>query len=109
MPFSHRRLLPFLLLSLSLALGGCAEADSAGTAVALRYRTAIERRATLSLLRQAWDDRPLSRTDEHKWIERRLLNRIGVFGKKINGTETFRPASQFWLECLHEHQTRYDD
>jgi hypothetical protein len=109
LPAPLRHLTTLLLLTLGLALGGCAGSESAGATVALRYKTSIERRATLSLLRQAWDDRPMRIDDENKWIERRLLNRIGVFGKKINGTETFRPASQFWLECLHEHQSRYDD
>ncbi|MFI5335552.1 MAG: hypothetical protein ACHQ5A_02125 [Opitutales bacterium] len=103
-----RLLRPLLLLAL-LILSGCAESQSSPPPISLRYRTAIERRATLSLLKRAWEDRPDSITEEHKWYERRLLNRIGFFGKKVNGTESFRPVSQFWLECLGAHQNRYDD
>lgn len=104
-----RRLFRFVWLLLFLGLAGCESDDARPPNIPLRYASAIERRATLSTLRRAWDERPMSLTDDHKWYERRLLNRIGSFGKKTTRTETFTSASQFWLACLHEHQSRYDD
>jgi hypothetical protein len=104
-PVFRRLLLAVLLLTLA----GCAEEEARPPTIELRAATPIERQATLSRLRRAWAERPLARTDAHAWYERRLLNRLGAFAKRIKGTETFRPASQLWLDCLHEHRTRYED
>ena len=103
------RIIALLLLLTVPLLSGCTETETPLPAITLRYRTAIERRATLSILKQSWEDRPMEINNANKWYEHRLLNRIGFYGRKVVGTETFRPASQFWLDCLHEHQTRYDE
>lgn len=101
-----------LIISLTvilLALTGCESDESRPPAIELRTKTAIERQATLSILRRAWRERPTETSDAHAWYERRLLNRIGAFGKRVKGTETFRPAGQLWLDCLHDHRLRYED
>ena len=98
---------PLLLLLCLLGLTGCGEDASQRSVVPLRTETAIERQATLSMLRRAWAERPRGRGDEQMWQERRLLNRLGIFGKKIVRTETHRAAARFWLECLREHEERY--
>jgi len=103
------RLVAPVLLGLLLALAGCEADEARPPDIALRTESAIARQATLSKLRRAWAERPEEVTDAHGWYERRLLNRIGAFGKRVKGTESFRTASQFWLDCLHAHRLRYED
>lgn len=75
----------------------------------MRTETVIERRATLSVLRRAWDDRPPEVNDDHCWYERRLLDRSAYFGRKVRNTETYQEACNFWMRCLREHIEAYDD
>jgi hypothetical protein len=104
--FAFKKILPWLLLAL---LAGCADTESRPPDIQLRYATVIERRATLSLLRRAWNERPVDATDDHCWYERRLLNRGGFFGRKVRDTETYEEACQFWMRCVREHLEAYDD
>jgi hypothetical protein len=102
----------FLLLVALAALAGvtgCADTNSRPPNVKLHAATTIERRATLSILRRAWEDRPLEVNNDHFWYERRLLDRSAFFGRKIKDTETYREACSFWMTCLREHLDRYDD
>jgi hypothetical protein len=69
----------------------------------------IERRATLSMLRRAWEDRPMEINDDHFWYERRLLDRSAFFGRKVKDSETYHDACNFWMNCVREHVDRYDD
>jgi hypothetical protein len=101
-----KQILPWLLLAL---LAGCADSASRPPDVPLRANTAIERRATLSMLRRAWSERPRDETDDHCWYERRLLNRSGYFGRKVRGSETYEEACSFWMGCVREHLEAYDD
>jgi hypothetical protein len=101
-----RLLLPLLVLTL---VPGCEDPDSRPPEIAVRTATVIERRATLSIFRRAWEDRPRRISDAHCWYERRLLNRMGFFGRSIRHTETHVEACQFWLSCLREHMSSYDD
>ena len=97
------------MLALTACLTSCADYDSHPVATPLRTGTAIERRATLSILRRAWDERPPESSDDHCWYERRLLDRSAFFGRKIHDTETYREACSFWMGCVREHVDRYDD
>jgi hypothetical protein len=92
-----------------LVLAGCDDGAATLQNVPLRTATAIERRATLSMLRRAWETRESKQGEEQRWQERRIINRLGAFGKKIVKTETYRPACQFWLECVRSHEERYGD
>lgn len=100
-----------LLVTLSLALGmaGCAQPNTHPPAISLRAGSAIERRATLSLLKRAWEERPQENTDDHCWYERRLLDRSAFFGRKIRDTESYREVCNFWMLCVREHIEKYDD
>lgn len=104
-----RTLLRVALLAVLAGLAGCADSDSRPPNISLRATTAIERRATLSILRRAWEDRPMEITDDHFWYERRLLDRSAFFGRKIKDSETYREACSFWMSCVREHVDRYDD
>ena len=104
--FGLKKILPLLLLAL---LAGCSDPESRPPDIKLRYATVIERRATLSLLRRAWNARPEGTTDDHCWYERRLLNRSGFFGRQVRDTETYEEACQFWMRCVREHLEAYDD
>jgi hypothetical protein len=108
-PFFHFTC-PFLFL-LGLGLSGCTDEGSASRPpeIKLRMATSIERRATLSILRRAWADRPTGVNDDHCWYERRLLNQSGYFGRKVSGTEVYVEACQFWMRCVREHLENYDD
>lgn len=97
------------LLVVFSVVTGCSESDSRPPAVPMRTETVIERRATLSILRRAWEDRPEGISDAHCWYERRLLDRSAYFGRKIRDTETYLEATQFWMRCLREHLDAYDD
>ena len=109
MPAVMPRFLFLSALILLAGLAGCSSAESHPPEVPLRTETAIERRATFSILRRAWEDRPQGASDDHCWYERRLLNRSGVFGKRIKDTETYVEACQFWMRCVREHLEVYDD
>jgi hypothetical protein len=98
---------PLLLLLGLLALSGCEGDPASMPSVPLRTATAIERRATLSMLRRAWEERADAHGDEQRWQERRIINRLGAFGKKVVQTETYRPACRLWLECVRSHEERY--
>lgn len=104
-----RRRLFLTTLFLLVGLTGCSDDDSRPPDVPLRTATSIERRATLSILRRAWEDRPTGVSDDHCWYERRLLNRSANFGKRIRDTETYVEACQFWMTCVREHLDLYDD
>jgi hypothetical protein len=104
-----RKFLPLALLAALASLAGCAESESRPPDIPLRSTTTIERRATLSVLRRAWEDRPEEANDNHFWYERRLLDRSAFFGRKIKDTETYREACNFWMGCVREHVERYDD
>lgn len=104
-----RKLLPTALLAIVVGLAGCDDTDSRPPNIALRSETSIERRATLSILRRAWADRPETVNDNHFWYERRLLDRSAYFGRKIKDSETYREACSFWMCCVREHVERYDD
>ncbi len=92
-----------------LLLGGCGEERYGIPSLKLRYDTPVERRASLSILRRAWADRPRDISPEANLYERGLLNRAAFFGRKINGTETYRAACDFWMGCVREHIARYED
>jgi hypothetical protein len=98
-----------LLVALLAQLAGCAASDSRPPSVNIRTSTEIERRATLSILRRAWEDRPPGISDDHCWYERRLLNRSAYFGRQVQHTETYVAACQFWSSSLREHLDAYDD
>ena len=104
--FFLKKILPLFLLAL---LAGCADSESRPPAFKLRFDTVIQRRASLSLLRRAWSDRPDGVTDDHCWYERRLLNRSGFFGRQVRNTESYEEACQFWMSCVREHLEAYDD
>ena len=104
-----KKFLQMVPLALLLGMAGCSESESHPPAISLRAENAIERRATLSLLRRAWEDRPLDASDDHCWYERRLLDRSAYFGRKIRNTETYLEACDFWMRCLREHIEHYDD
>ena len=97
------------LLVACIALGGCADQRYGIPTVQLRYGTAIERRATLSTLRRAWAERPRDICPEGNLYERGLLNRAGFFGRKVKGTETYRAACDFWMDCVRAHITSYEE
>lgn len=97
------------LLLAGIALSGCADQRFGMPTVKLRYGTTIERRATLSSLRRAWADRPADTCAEGNLYERGLLNRAAFFGRKIKDTETYRPACDFWMDCVREHIARYEE
>lgn len=97
------------LLLAGIALGGCADRHYGFPTIKLRYGTTIERRATLSTLRRAWADRPRETGPEGNLYERGLLNRAAFFGRKVKGTETYRPACDFWMSCVGEHIARYEE
>lgn len=103
-----RRLCP-ILLTLALALAGCAADQSRPPATPIRTATVVERRATFSILRRAWANRPIDVSDDHLWYERRLLDRAAYFGRRVRNTETYEAACDFWMACLREHISRYDD
>lgn len=98
-----------LLITLLALLAGCAESESRPPSVKILTSTEIERRATLSILRRAWEDRPSGISDDHCWYERRLLNRCAYFGRQIKHAETYVAACQFWSSSLREHLDAYDD
>ncbi len=96
-------------LALLAGLAGCVDSNSRPPSVPLRADSPIERRATLSTLRRAWEERPIEISDDHSWYERRLLDRSAYFGRKIRNTETYRAACDLWMSCVKEHVERYDD
>lgn len=104
-----RKSLLIVLLAFSAGLAGCADSDSRPPDIPLRVATTIERRATLSVIRRAWEDRPMEISDDHFWYERRLLDRSACFGRKIKDTELYREACSFWMICVRDHVDRYDD
>lgn len=104
-----RIILRMAVLALIMGLAGCDDADSRPPQIPLRVETAIQRRATLSILRRAWEDRPMDITNDHLWYERRLLDRSAFFGRKVRDTETYREACNFWMSCVRSHVDRYED
>ncbi|MCX6953693.1 MAG: hypothetical protein NTV51_16200 [Verrucomicrobia bacterium] len=104
-----RKLLRVALLAVVASLAGCDDSDSRPPQIPLRAATTIERRATLSVLRRAWEDRPREISNDHFWYERRLLDRSAFFGRKVKDSETYREACSFWMSCVREHVDRYDD
>jgi len=104
-----RKFIQVTTLVLVLIVAGCADSNSRPPSVPLRANTPIERRATLSILRRAWETRPMAISDDHSWYERRLLDRSAYFGRKIRNTESYGEACTFWMRCVREHVERYDD
>lgn len=104
-----RKRLTTALLAIAVGLAGCDDSDYRPPKFELRCETSIERRATLSILRRAWADRPDTVNNNHFWYERRLLDRSAFFGRKIKDSETYREACSFWMSCVREHVDRYDD
>lgn len=74
---------------------------------ALNHKTAGERQATLQALRRAWSERPEGTNDEACLYERAVLNRAALFGRKVQGTESYVTACNFWRACAREHIARY--
>jgi hypothetical protein len=97
------------LVALCVLFTGCGEEDRRAPAMKLRHATAIERRASLSILRRAWAERPQKISDSANVYERSLLNRTAWFGRKIKDTETHRVACDFWMACVRDHIARYDE
>lgn len=107
---SMARLLRFIgLVVLCALLGGCGDDDHRVPALKLRHTTAIERRASLSMLRRAWAERPGTVSVGAGLHERALLNRTAWFGRKVKDTETYRAACDFWMACVRDHIARYED
>lgn len=104
-----RKFLQAALLAVLAGLAGCADSDSRPPPTPLRTSTTIERRATLSILRRVWLERPDEITPANFWYERRLLDRSAYFGRQIKDTETYREACAFWMSCVRDHVDRYDD
>jgi hypothetical protein len=104
-----RKILSAALLAIVAVLAGCDDTNARPPNIALRCETSIERRATLSILRRAWADRPDTVNNDHFWYERRLLDRSAYFGRKIKDSETYREGCQFWMSCVRDHVDRYDD
>lgn len=104
-----RKLLLLAALALMGGLTGCTDARFEPPKVQLRYSTPIERRASLSLLQRAWNERVRETSEEQCWYERRLIDRAAIFGRKIKNTETYQSACSFWMSCVREHIDRYDD
>ena len=96
-------------LAAAVVLTGCSDGRYRMPAIQLRYGTAIERRATLSTLRRAWEDRPDEVCPDGNLYERAMLNRAAFFGRKISGTETYKPACDFWMDCVRDHIARYEE
>lgn len=98
-----------LCLVACILLTGCGDERYSVPAIPLRYRTPIERRASLSALRRAWRERPEEVSAEGNHYERALLNRAALLGRKVAGTETYRAACDFWMSCVREHILRYEE
>lgn len=77
--------------------------------IRLRFDTASERRATLRVLRHHWETRPNVVSPDGNLYERALLNRAALFGRRIRGTETYYAACDFWMNCVRDHISRYED
>lgn len=92
-----------------VVLSGCADDHYRLPTLKLRHTTEIERRASLSLLRRAWADRPDTISPGADTYERALLNRAAWFGRKVKETETYRPACDFWMACVRDHIARYEE
>jgi len=90
-----RKILRLGLLAFTASLASCAVDNSHPPTTPLRVETTIERRATLSTLRRAWEERPSDVSDEHCWYERRLLDRSAFFGRKIRDSETYKEGLWF--------------
>lgn len=97
------------VLALLAAMTGCTDHESRPATVPIRTATVVERRATFSILRRTWEDRPRTVNDDHLWYERRLLDRAAYFGRRIRNTETYSAVCDFWMACLREHIDTYDD
>jgi hypothetical protein len=97
-----------LLVALA-GLAGCTDSDSRPPATPLRTATTIERRATMSILRRVWEERPADISHANFWYERRLLDRSAIFGRRVRDTESYNEACTFWMNCVRQHVDRYDD
>lgn len=97
------------LVVLCAVLTGCGDERYRMPAIKLRYDTPIERRASLSTLRRVWNERPKEISPDGNHYERAVLNRAALLGRKINGTETYRAACDFWMSCVREHILRYEE
>jgi len=97
------------LVFVLLLASGCGEERYGMPDIKLLYKTSGQRRTTLFILRRHWEDRPRAISPEANLYERALLNRAAHFGRKINGTETYRAACDFWMSCVKEHISRYED
>jgi hypothetical protein len=97
------------LLVVWVLLSGCADDSYRLPNIQLRYGTAIERRASLSVLRRTWAERPEVVSPGASLYERALMNRAAYFGRKVKGTESYRAACDFWMACVQDHITRYEE
>ena len=97
------------LLIVCACLSGCADDSYRLPDLKLRFGTAIERRASLSVLRRTWAERPQKVSPGANLYERSLLNRAAHFGRKVKGTESYQPACDFWMACVRDHIARYDE
>jgi hypothetical protein len=104
------RLVRILLFVVACAgPSGCADARYRIPELSLRYGTPLERGAALSSLRRAWRNRPKEIGPDGNLYERSLLNRAAFLGRKVNGTESYRAACDFWMACVREHIVRYEE
>lgn len=104
-----KQILRATILVFVASVAACADPNARPPNSSLRVATAIERQASLSLLRHTWEQRPRGLTDDNFWHERRFLDRSAFFGRKIRNTETYVEACNFWMRCVREHVDRYDD
>ena len=104
-----RLLRALCVLVVCACLSGCADDSYRLPSLKLRYGTEIERRASLSVLRRIWTDRPAAISQPANLYERAILNRAALFGRKVKGTESYRAACDFWMTCVRDHIARYEE
>jgi hypothetical protein len=97
------------LMVVCVVLSGCADDSYRVPNLKLRHGTEIERRASLSILRRTWAERPQTVSPGASVYERAILNRAALFGRRVKHTETYRAACDFWMSCVKQHIARYEE